>query len=78
MYCIYRPDDIIKALVYKVVPALFQSEAQRTEAFNIKHGVNVDDQQSQQQQQPQQPSDKSAIHQQRQKQHYFAPDEPIR
>lgn len=66
----FRPDDIIKSLVYKVVPALYQSEQQRAEVFNREHGlqqVDGDDQ-----------NDKSTNQHHQRRQHYFSPDEPIR
>lgn len=59
-----RPDDIIKSLVYKVVPAIYQSETQKTKKFNKVHNV---------QENPEKPDETKP-----RKQHYFSPDEPIR
>ncbi|XP_063700493.1 protein suppressor 2 of zeste-like [Culicoides brevitarsis] len=60
-----RPDDIINALVYKVVPGLFASEVQKTKKFNKMNNIQT-------------PSDEETANAgQSGKQHFFSPDEPI-
>lgn len=79
----FRPDDIIKSLVYKVVPAVYQSESQKAKKFNKLHNIpyNNGDYSTI-------ANDPTAVDNKRyddklvdnkpSKQHYFSPDEPIR
>uniref|UniRef100_A0A336MGF1 CSON011999 protein n=1 Tax=Culicoides sonorensis TaxID=179676 RepID=A0A336MGF1_CULSO len=71
-----RPDDIIKALVYKTIPGLYQSEVQKTKKFNKAHNIEShhgDDSSTTVDDDKKQNDDKSVEN----KQHYFSPDEPI-
>lgn len=75
-YKLFRPDDIIKSLVYKVVPALYQSECQKTKKFNKLHNIqhNGGDDSTMTNDASTDKSDENKPS----KQHYFSPDEPIR
>jgi hypothetical protein len=38
----FRPDNALKALVYKLVPGLYQSECQRVIKYNTENNINID------------------------------------